>query len=173
MRFLFCEKLLAVWCCCFLPRSHAYGRTSAPLFPPCETVGFRGYCTSVGSTTAAAASGAAAACAADACTGSQWTREDSVVGRSPTWKLLLLDLRPQWLFEGGRLPPAIHVDALGDWKQTLPALVGAIDPSTTAATTAVDGQPTRSSLSEYLRGSSCCCSHSTSCCGGGGRNTVH
>lgn len=48
----------------------------------------------------------------------------------PRWKVLLLDLRPQWQFEGGRLPPAIHVDALGEWKQTLPALVGAVDPAT-------------------------------------------
>ena len=144
------------FCCCCVHCSHAYGRTSAPLFSPCEDFGISGRCSSGVSpaathASAAAAAAPAAAGAAGACGESQRARGDLAAGRGPAWKLLLLDLRPQWLFEGGRLPPAIHVDALGDWKQTLPALVGAIDPATTgaAAATATDADPTRSSLSEH------------------------
>lgn len=53
--------------------------------------------------------------------------------QGPRWKLLVLDLRPEWLFEGGRLPPAIHVDVLGDWRQAVSALAGAVDPASLAS----------------------------------------
>ncbi|CBZ55557.1 TBC1 domain family member 23, related [Neospora caninum Liverpool] len=52
-----------------------------------------------------------------------------LVQMAPQWKMLLLDLRPAWCFEAGRLPPAIHIDLLGDWRATLSALLGVFDPS--------------------------------------------
>ncbi|KEP62994.1 UNVERIFIED_CONTAM: TBC domain-containing protein [Hammondia hammondi] len=48
----------------------------------------------------------------------------------PQWKMLLLDLRPAWCFEAGRLPPAIHIDLLGDWRANVSALLGVYDPQT-------------------------------------------
>lgn len=46
----------------------------------------------------------------------------------PQWKMLILDLRPVWLFESGRLPPAIHIDLMGDWRAAIAALLGVYDP---------------------------------------------
>ncbi|XP_026191352.1 uncharacterized protein LOC34619854 [Cyclospora cayetanensis] len=107
--------------------NHAYGRASEPLCtsPMC------GGCRSVGSR----CSSGSVPLSVTPCE----SLHDAKGGNTPAehrcplghrWKLLLLDLRPEWLFEGGRLPPAIHVDALGDWRQALSALVGAVDPAT-------------------------------------------
>lgn len=46
----------------------------------------------------------------------------------PQWKMLILDLRPVWLFESGRLPPAIHIDLMSDWRAAIAALLGVYDP---------------------------------------------
>ncbi|OEH78248.1 tbc1 domain family member related protein [Cyclospora cayetanensis] len=99
--------------------NHAYGRASEPLCtsPMC------GGCRSVGSR----CSSGSVPLSVTPCE----SLHDAKGGNTPAehrcplghrWKLLLLDLRPEWLFEGGRLPPAIHVDALGDWRQALSAL---------------------------------------------------
>ncbi|PHJ21704.1 tbc domain-containing protein [Cystoisospora suis] len=46
----------------------------------------------------------------------------------PQWKMLILDLRPVWFFESGRLPPAIHIDLMSDWRAAIAALLGVYDP---------------------------------------------
>ncbi|KFG58411.1 TBC domain-containing protein [Toxoplasma gondii RUB] len=72
----------------------------------------------------------------------------------PQWKMLLLDLRPAWCFEAGRLPPAIHIDLLGDWRATLSALLGVYDPQTQqeeAVSSRVSSSPSSLHLPAGLR----------------------